>query len=330
MIERIRILSEAYGPSGAEESIRTVIQNELSALPVTTRIDELGNLIVTKKGVDSNAKPILLTASMDENGIMVIDRDDNGFLRVGAVGNTQASDWVGQRVVFENGTVGVVQAEKAAEGKDVTFAQLFIDLGDHKGIQRSIVDIGDVAVLHASCISLAESRLTGKALANRAGCAVVIELLHILKDSADPIVAIFSTQHQVGSRGIKPAVFPIDPSVAISFGALPASDTPAFKHQHAALGRGPVIMLKERNFIVSSSLRDSIKQTARTHELPFQLGLSADLVTNAGNVAVSKAGVRALSIAVPVRDPNTANERIDTRDIAHTVQLVQHWIEDQR
>jgi putative aminopeptidase FrvX len=58
--------------------------------------------------------------------------------------------------------------------------------------------------------------------------------------------------------------------------------------------------------------------------------LSADLVTNAGNVAVSKAGVRALSIAVPVRDPNTANERIDTRDIAHTVQLVQHWIEDQR
>jgi putative aminopeptidase FrvX len=324
MIQRIRLLSEAYGPSGAEQGIRSLILKELNGLTYDVETDTLGNLIVSKPGNKPNGKPICLVTSMDENGLMVVDRDPNGFLRVGNVGVANASQWVGQRVVFENGTIGIVQAEPVKDCKELTFSHLYIDLGDSDSFA---IEVGDVAVLHATCVDIGGDRLTGKALANRSACAVLIEVLHRLHASQVEVMAVFSTQHQVGSRGVRTALFPHEPAVVIAVGAIPAQDTPNAKAQSPKLGQGPVIVLKERNFILSSTLRDKWRAVADERGIPYQFSISQELVTDAGQAAVSKTGIPAVSLAAPLRYPNTANELVHRQDLEYLVQLISGWVD---
>ena len=105
----------AYGATGRETSVRKVIENALTGHVDSMETDVMGNLIATKKG-DGTGKRIMLSAHMDHIGLMVMDADKHGYIRVCNVGGIRPANMVAQHVVFENGAVGVVGADEGVKG----------------------------------------------------------------------------------------------------------------------------------------------------------------------------------------------------------------------
>ena len=127
MKDLIKKVTEAFGPSGAEDSVREVIRKEVEPYVDEISVDALGNLIAHKKG--TGGKKIILDGHMDEIGLMVTHIDDKGFLRFGNIGGVNPFVALGQRVYFENGTMGVIGSERVDDPKDLKLEKLFIDIG---------------------------------------------------------------------------------------------------------------------------------------------------------------------------------------------------------
>ncbi len=90
MIETIRKLVECYGPSGHEDQIRTLILDEIKDLSDDITVDALGNIIAWKHSGRQGAPKVMLSAHMDEIGVMVTHVDKEGFLRFTGIGGIAA------------------------------------------------------------------------------------------------------------------------------------------------------------------------------------------------------------------------------------------------
>ena len=69
------------GTSGDEGAVREYIISHLGAHPYT--VDALGNIIVEKKGAATPKQKIMLSAHMDEVGMIITHIGDDGFFRCG-------------------------------------------------------------------------------------------------------------------------------------------------------------------------------------------------------------------------------------------------------
>ena len=97
MKELIQKLTETYGPSGHEESIREVIRAEVQDWADEIQVDALGNLIAVKRG-QGGGKKIMLSAHMDEIGVMISYVDEKGFLRFQPIGGLDLATLAGSRM----------------------------------------------------------------------------------------------------------------------------------------------------------------------------------------------------------------------------------------
>ena len=105
-IELIRKLSTAFGPSGCEDEVRELILEQIQGDCNSYRIDKAGNLIacVCGRGPDyntENPRRILLSAHMDEVGLMVTEITEEGYLKFGTVGGIDPRVLCGRHVIVE-------------------------------------------------------------------------------------------------------------------------------------------------------------------------------------------------------------------------------------
>src|SRR3972149_11415365 len=126
----IKKLVEAFGPSGYEDHVRDMIRAEIKGVPDYISVDPLGNLIAGIHAKSKSGKRVMLSAHMDEIGVIVTYVDEKGFCRFTAIGGVAALTCVGNRVRFANGVTGVIGIEKRGDASRVPgFEQLFIDVG---------------------------------------------------------------------------------------------------------------------------------------------------------------------------------------------------------
>ena len=177
MIALLKELAGAYGPSGREEEIRNLIERKISSKVDQVYTDALGNLIAVKKGQE-NGKRIMLAAHMDEIGLVASYIDDNGFIRVSNIGGINPYVAIGQRVQFQNGITGAVCYEESiTDFKDLKLDRMYIDIGTkNREIAMECVMPGDIAVFCGETVEQ-NSRFISKALDDRIGCAILIELI---------------------------------------------------------------------------------------------------------------------------------------------------------
>ena len=109
MEDLIKKLTEAYGPSGDEGEICSIISELVKNKADQLFTDTMGNLFVIKEGVGPK---IIVSAHMDEIGIIVTHVDENGFLRIAPVGGLRPDLLIGQRVRFKDGAGGTIYHEK--------------------------------------------------------------------------------------------------------------------------------------------------------------------------------------------------------------------------
>lgn len=319
MIDIIKKLTEAYGPSGREEGIRDTIKKMIESYADEIIVDTLGNLIVRKKGP---GKKIMLAAHMDEVGLIVTFIDENGFLRFSNVGGVSPHLLLGERVIFQNGAVGTIGCEKLESMKDLKFSKLYLDIGVSKEEEaREKVNIGDVAVYYRNCEALG-SRILGKSLDDRIGCSVLVQTLMELNEPANDVYFVFTVQEEVGVRGARTAAYRLKPHYGLAVDVTRTGDTPESETMAVSLGKGPAIKIKDTLIISHPAVKKIMKEAAEKEGIPYQLEVLERGGTDSGAIHLSREGVPSGVMSIPCRYIHTPSEMADLEDIKNGVKLL--------
>ena len=83
--ELMRLLTDAPGPSAFEEAVREIVVQEYEALGASIAYDGLGSVLATLPG-SPDAPRVMVTAHLDEVGLMVQYVTPDGFIRVKTLG----------------------------------------------------------------------------------------------------------------------------------------------------------------------------------------------------------------------------------------------------
>lgn len=317
----IKQLTEAYGPPGYEQAVRDIIHNQVTPLADSVEVDSLGNLHVLKKGNGDGLK-IMLAAHMDEIGLMVSHIDDKGFARLTALGGVRPETMVGNRALFTNGALGVINVENwlLHDGLDRSHRKLYLDFGA-KNKQEVPVRIGDVAGFQRPFVDLGEA-LVAKSMDDRIGCAILIETLRQLEQTPHEVYFVFTVQEEVGTRGATTAAYKIHPDVAIALDVTDSGDVPERKYFEVKMGQGPAIKIMDSGMLAHPGLKRWMVETAIQHKIPYQMEILTFGTTDARAMQVAHEGSAAGAISIPCRHVHTPSEMVSFSDVQNAIKLL--------
>ncbi len=328
MLDRLREICTLDGTSGDESRVRDYIMSHITADEVT--VDELGNLIVFKKGRKAPKNKVMLAAHMDEVGFMVTDITDDGFLRFGAVGGIDPRVVLGRAVRFANGTLGVVgtkavHQQSADERKKAPdFDDMMIDIGAaDKSAAEKIVSRGDTACFDSDFFTFGDGFVKGKAIDDRAGCLIMMDMIN--SELEYDMWFAFTVQEEVGTRGAKAASFTVAPDIALVLETTTACDIAGVTGEKrvCCLGNGCVISYMDRGTIYDRGLYQLAFDTAKELDIPAQTKTVVAGGNDSGAIHVSRGGVRTCALSVPCRYLHSPACVIKESDFAATKQLAE-------
>lgn len=322
MKDIIRQLVEATGPSGYESEVRALVQKLLKGQVDSMRVDALGNLITRKGKKAKDGLRIMLSAHLDEIGIIATHIDENGFVRFTSVGGVFPRNTAGGRVRFlKTGQVGVIGMEPNKNIHQVHgLDKMYIDLGASRR-QDVKVAVGDVAAFERPFEDLG-TRLVSKAMDDRIGVAVLVEVMKQLKASPHEVVGVFSTQEEVGLRGATTAAYGVDPDLGIALDVTLTGDTPQADTMAVALGNGPAIKVKDGGMLSDPAVVAWMEAGARRVRLPYQREVLTGGTTDARAIQMARAGVPVGCISIPCRYVHSPSEMVDLNDVQNSVKLL--------
>ena len=323
MKKLLQTLTETFGPSGYEDEVRKIVHSEVEALADEVRVDTLGNLIAHKRPAKATATPtkIMIAAHMDEIGVIVSHVDEHGFVRFSPIGGVFRRYVLGGRVRFLNGTQGIIGVDRLDNVNELpTLDKVYIDVGATSP-KDCPVKIGDIAAFDRQYTDLGR-RLVAKSMDNRVGVLVAIETLRGLKSSPYDLYFVFTTQEEVGIRGATTAAYGVDPDIGIALDVTPTGDTPDSLKMEMSLGRGPCIKIQDVGMIADPRLVQWMVRAAEKNNIPYQREVLLIGGTDARAIQLTRAGVPAGCLSVPVRYVHSPSEMVDYSDIQNTVKLL--------
>lgn len=320
----LKRLTETYGPSGNEENIRNLIQEEIKDYVDEIKVDKMGNLIAIKKGIGTK---VMIASHMDEIGVIVTGIDENGFLRFANIGGVSPYVSLNQRVQFADGTIGVVGMEHLDEMKNLKLEKMYIDIGaKNKEEAMKKVNIGDVACFYRPFTTIGDS-ITAKALDDRIGCFIAIQSLKNMKDSSNELYFVFTVQEELGLRGAKTAAFGIDPDLGIAVDVTATGDTPKAKPMAVSLGEGPAVKIKDNSLLTHPTVKNIMINTAKNNNIPYQLEVLEFGGTDSGAIHITRSGVPSGVLSIPCRYVHSPSEMVSKDDVENAILLLTKILE---
>ncbi len=324
MKDLIKKLTEAWGPSGYEHHIRKLIEEEVADLVDDMFVDPLGNLICR---VGQGGAKIMVAAHMDEIGVMANYREPkSGYLRFANIGGLIHSTLHGNRVRFEDGTIGVVAVQDAfgeSRRNSPNLDGFYIDVDPADG--DFTVQPGSPAGFWRET-EVRGNRVVAKSLDDRIGCVVGIEAMRALREHGgnipNEIYFAFTVQEEVGLRGARTAANSIAPDIGIALDVTGSGDEIKNSKMVVKLGGGAAIKLHDSGLIVPPAIRDWMVSRAEANDIPYQLELLTGGTTDAAAIQIAHAGVPSGCISVPCRFIHTTSETVDLGDVQACVDLL--------
>jgi len=338
----LRELSEARGVSGNEGAVREMLLGAVKDHVDEHRVDALGNLICLRKARRTAAegvwpRKVMVAAHMDEIGLIVTGFNSDGTLRFDKVGGIDDRVLLSKQVLVGDKAVpGVIGFRpihlipRAERERVADMSKAAIDIGatSASGAEK-LVKVGDYVSFRTGFETLSEDGLRavkGKAFDDRAGCAVLVELLK--QDYSFDLYAVFTAQEEVGLRGAQVAAYAVKPDMAIALEGTICDDLPKKKDISPVteVGKGPAITFMDRSVISDRRLVDLLVNTAKRLGIPYQFKRAAEGGTDAGAIHLSGAGVPSVVVAVPSRYIHAPVTLLSLNDFDHTVQLVRETL----
>jgi len=318
----------AFGVSGHEEEIRSVIVENLNFLEVENKVDSMGNVIaVLGKSNGDEEKKVMISSNMDTMGFIVMYIEDNGFLRIGKVGEFDESTFVNNMVEFENGNSGRVCGTKDSPKID----EMYIDLGvESREEALELVREGDVCTITSNVIE-EEKNIIAPALDNRVGCYMSLKSIEKLienKESLEKlnkeIYFVFSTQNTLGGRGARAAAYEINPMYALVIDGEKAGDTLGGSGKFS-LGKGTGIKFMDRTLLMHHEVKEQLEKVyEKMDKKPHYI--FGETQGEGKTIHKEGVGVKTGTLVYPVRYKDTNMEMVSYKDIEEGIEVIYNYI----
>ncbi|NLI22481.1 MAG: M42 family metallopeptidase [Clostridiales bacterium] len=327
MEELIKTLTAAYGPSGREGEVADLIEGMLAGKVDSVRRDALGNLICEKKGTAADGRRIMLAAHMDQIGLVVTHVEKEGFLRVSNVGGINAANSRTRHVRFHNGVQGVLVEQPLKPGETSSLRSYYIDIGAKDAAQAlSMVELGDVAVYAEGCFSIGAHRLAAPAMDDRCACALLVKLMQTLPACRDTVVAVFTAQEEVGTRGAQTAAYSLEPDLGIALDVTLCGDVPEDRKLAIALGEGPAIKVMDAHSISNPDLVRELLAAADRAGVACQREVLPHGGTDAGAMQRTRGGMPVCTVSIPCRNVHSSCEIVDLTDMDGALRVLLSYL----
>jgi endoglucanase len=343
MHELFKRLVEIPGGSGFEEKVIEFLVGELKRSLWDVSVDPMGNVIGR---LGKSKKSVMVCVHSDEVGMLVkyvdpkgyIYFDLNGMIDERALLSTKVDICTDKRIY--TGVVGVKNRHLlTAEDlkRPISISELWIDVGagSQEEIKRWGIEIGDPIVFHPNFQKMGKDTIVSKAIDNRVGCAILIDLAERMKTKKIDYQLFFvaASQEEVGSRGAKVAAQTLAPDMAIVIDTVPASD-PITPPQQATseCGKGPVIRSMDVNAlgwgtIYSKKIRQRLIHTALMNRIPLQKDIFRTW-TDASTIHTSGRGIPCGGLFIPRRYSHSPTELVKWSDVERTAELLYLFLKD--
>lgn len=310
----LKELSELNSVSGNEEKIRKFIIEQIKDYADDIRIDKIGNIIAYKAGKKKEPKT-MISAHMDEIGLIINSINSEGLLGFTLVGDIDSRILISKPVLVGDKEIqGVIGAKpihlqkKEERKKALDYSELYIDIGtSSKEQSEKLVSIGDYVSFESRFIEFGDNLFKGKALENRAGCDVLIDLLK--KETNISFYAVFSVMKEIGIFGGQPATYSIDPDINIILDSYSGE---------SKLGNGPVLSFMEKGAYFNGELTKTIIDISAQNNIPYQICGSDHDKSDASNIQTSGRGSKTIKISIPCKYRRSPVTVISKEDVNNT------------
>ena len=335
-MELMKELCLAPGVSGSEEEIAKIITRELKDVVDEIETDSMGNIIATKKG-QKKAPTVMLASHMDEIGLMVRYIDDNGYIYFSNIGGINDQMLMNQTVTihssFGEEITGVIGSKPPhlttpeEKNKIVKAKDMFIDIGaKDKEEAEKMVRVGDKMTFNSIFAEYPNNLIMGKALDNRVGCYVMMEVLKRV-DTRATVYGVGTVQEEVGLKGARTSAFKLNPDLAFALDVTLSGDHPGIKPDEApvVIGKGPAIILADasgRGILTQQSVKDLLIKAGDDNDIPYQLEVSDGGTTDGTAIHLTREGIPTGVLSVATRYIHTPVSVCSMDDIESTIQLI--------
>ncbi len=313
----MRRLTEAPGPPGFEEEVRRIVVDELDALGAEIELDGLGSVHATLDG-GSGGPRVMVTAHLDEVGLMVQHITADGFIRVKNLGGFLGHAYPDQRwtilgrggpVLAVSGLPTVHVTPQSQRGQVWSVDQVFLDVGatSRAEVEEMGVRPGDGIAPWSPFAVLPNGRYAAKGWDDRVGVAVMIAAARRIRAEGIRLPArvswVATTQEEIGLRGAQVAVDAARPDLGISIEAGVSADYPGIGPTQAQerLGGGPGIFLLDSSMIPNRKLRDFFFDVAEAEGIPLQADVLTGYGEDGAEIQRYDTGRPAVNMTVPTR-----------------------------
>ncbi len=335
--EFLKRLSEASGVSGSEGPVCRIAGGVFNEYADDVRVDMFGNLLAVKRGQyegPDGPPKVMIAAHSDEIGFMVTAIEKGGFLRFTPVGGIDQRILPGQEVLVYGketvtGVIGAKPPHVQAPGESnrvVKMEDLFIDIGLPEDRVKEIIKVGDIATFKRRFMELGGSMVAGKSMDDRAGVAVILEVLkelRRLRHRAD-LYAVATVQEEVGTRGALVSSYSIAPDIGIAIDVTHGDMEGVPKRSTVAMGGGPAIGIGPH---VHPKLYEKFVSISKELRIPHQIDPSPRPGgTDAWAIQIARSGVASALISIPLRYMHTSVEVASMDDIKESGRLIASFI----
>lgn len=333
-VKLLKKLCDTPGVPGAEDRIKEIVKSELKSYTDGIIEDKLGNIIAHIPGIGPK---LVLDAHMDEVGFMVNHIDQNGFLYLLPIGGMDPRVFYGQRLMVwgKKPLVGMVAAvpphiSRNTNNKEVPEVEdCLVDLGLSVDKVLDLVKIGDVVTFDTE-LRETEEAVISKALDNRLGIFIIIEVLKKNPKVNCDLYITATVQEEVGLRGARVITPVYEPDFAIALEGTVAMDIPGVSENKtlANVLKGPEIRLSDRYLVAHRSFSFFITSLAEKKNIPYQVTVKKAGSTNATAMQVTGKGTKAAVVSVPTRYLHSPSSIAYKSDIQHTTSLISEILEN--
>jgi len=323
------------GLAGHEERVAKAIAAHLDAAGLAHRSDRLGNLVCTIPG-DPALPAVMVFTHMDQLGFVVRKIESDGLIRLERLGGVPERALAAQAVLIcgANGDLPGVIANKSHHAttpeekyRVVPYQELYVDAGFASKAEADAagVRIGTPVVYLPRVVELANGRIAGTSVDDRAGCAVLLDLAMRRKGKSGPTLhCVWSVQEEYNLRGVLPAANACAPDIAIQIDLLLACDTPDMASRgEVRMGGGPGISLYSfhgrgtlNGVIPHPAMVRLFEEAAASEGLPLQRSAHTGALTDLSYIQfMGNEGVACIDAGFPMRYSHSALEVVDPADL---------------
>ncbi|MGI6167592.1 MAG: M42 family metallopeptidase [Eubacteriales bacterium] len=323
-VDLLRELCLAFGPSGCEGQVAGLILEQIAGTYDDCRTDRMGNIIAHicggGEGYDPDSpRKIMISAHMDEVGFMINDITEKGCLKFVCIGGIDPRVLPGRGVVLGDeekrvcGVIGskAIHLQSPEERKKVVKAdKLYIDIGakDKEEAQKHI-NLGDFGAFDSDFVIFGsgDKFVKCKAVDDRLGCAVLIEVMRRLADTGKKLpfdlYFCFTVREETGYSGAGTVANALSPDFSIVVEATAVADIAGVPEaaKVAKLGEGGVVSYADKGTIYDREFAEFALSVAKENNIKAQVKRYVSGSNDAAHIQRSGRGVRTLALSAPAR-----------------------------